>query len=165
MIIRYSPEGKVAEGSRIEVTVSSGMYYVVPNFKGEKLDNVLPKLPNYISVIKEYEPSIDIEVGTILEQSIEAGDKLTPGISKQIKFVVASSPEFEMDDYVGSKIETAKSNLEKFGAKVKLEQLPTEDMDEEELEMIEKGVVIKQTPEAGTYYIQEGNSVVTLYYY
>lgn len=165
LIIRYSPEGKVAEGSRIEVTVSSGMYYVVPNFKGEKLDNVLPKLPNYISVIKEYEPSIDIEVGTILEQSIEAGDKLTPGISKQIKFVVASSPEFEMDDYVGSKIETAKSNLEKFGAKVKLEQLPTEDMDEEELEAIEKGVVIKQTPEAGTYYIQEGNSVVTLYYY
>lgn len=165
LIIKYSPDDEVEEGSSIKVTISSGMYYVMPNFEGVSLEDAMQKLPAYISVVKEYVQSTEVPAGTIIEQSIAHNEKLVPGISKQIKFIIAANPEFQMDDYLGAKIETAKSTLEKFGAKVRLEKLSTDGMEEEEIKELVKGVVIKQTPEAGSYYIQEGNSVVTLYYY
>ena len=66
---------------------------------------------------------------------------------------------------VGEPIEEAQKTLTDLGAVVELEALSTEGMSEEELLGIEKGVVITQSQEQGTYYIQSEGKVITLSYY
>lgn len=169
LIIKQSPskKKKVEEGSRIKITISKGKYFVIQNYEGKQLSEVEELLANTsIKILTDYEYSSEYTPGTILEQSIlKSGDKVNPKVSKQIRFKVSAAIQFTLTDFTGMKIDSAKSVLEGYGAKVALSQMTTEGMSEEELKVIQRGVVIKQTPSAQSLYIQEGNNVVTLYYY
>ena len=168
-IVEQSPKAgkQVSKGSKVTITISSGNYYVIEDYTGRNLNVVEDELESHdITVVKEYQSRTDVEPGTIIEQSIlNEGEKIKPGVSKQIKFIVASSPNFVMSNYTGARVDTAKSTLEEMGAKVKTEVISTEGMSEDELEDLEYNIVIRQSPEAGTYYEQSGDNVVTLYYY
>ena len=156
------------EGKKIKVTISKGMYYVIDDYIGMKVEDIRGELENNnIYIYVDYEQTSEYTPGTIIEQKLlDEGDKIDPNVQSKIRFTVASSITIaRLDDYVGAKIETAKNQLEKDGVKVVLQQLSTEDLEEDELENIVKGVVIKQTPEAYSAYTQEGDNVVTLYYY
>lgn len=165
LIIAQSPAAseRVVKGSKITITISSGNYFVVENYVNRQLSEVEPILAaNNIRVISDDKYTSAAAPGTILEQSLlYEGDKIKPGVSKQIKFVVARSISFLIDNYVGAPVETARNSLEARGATVVLvqEEIP------KDLEDPNTGVVIRQTPAAGTYYTQEGDNVITLYYY
>ena len=58
-----------------------------------------------------------------------------------------------------------KQRLEELGAVVTLEVIPTNSLDPEELETIDTGVVIEQSVERGTFYIQEEGASIVLRYY
>lgn len=157
---------QLEEGSKISVTISSGIYFTVDDYTGMKLDEIRSILEgNNIYIYVDYEDTSEYEPGIILEQSLKEGKKLNPKVQNKIRLTVASPIERELPDFIGSKVQTAKSSLEALGIEVALEQLSMDELEEDELENIEKGVVVKQTPEANTMYRQEGDNVVTLYYY
>lgn len=168
-VVEQSPAAgkRVSKGSKITITISSGNYYVIKDYTGDNISKVESELEEHkINVIKKYQATSSDAAGTILEQSLlYKGDKVKPGVTKDIQFVIAQAPEFIMQDYTGAKIETAKASLEDLGAKVTLSVISTDKMSDEEKASLNKGVVIKQTPTAGTYYTQSGDAVVTLYYY
>lgn len=162
---------EVKEETSISITISSGIYFVVDDYTGLTLDVAKGKLPEYIKVYTEYREDRVAIPGTIIAQELLGqGDKVKPNVSKQIRFIIAIAPEITIADYTGSKIETAKSSLEALGVKVVLskKEIPAPDNvdgESEEEPVYERGVVIEQTPIAGSLYKQEGNNVVTLYYY
>ncbi|MGL5977715.1 MAG: Stk1 family PASTA domain-containing Ser/Thr kinase [Erysipelotrichaceae bacterium] len=154
-------------GTTIQLTVSKGQPFIIDNYVGMKLEEVEALLSSLnLSISKEYRPDKDNSFGTILEQSILLpGTSIDPSKANNIKFVIASNPEFVIPDIKGVSIEQAQATLEGLGAKVNLSQLSTEGMSEEELELIEKGVVIDTNPSVGTLYIQNYGLSITIYYY
>lgn len=160
---------EVKEGSSIDVSISSGKYFVVEDYTGLTIEVAKSQLPDYIKVYTEYREDSDAIAGTILSQELlNPGDKVKPNVSKQIRFIIAVAPEFTMPDFTGSKIETAKTTLEKLGVKVVLSkrEIPNQDdVPEEDRKEYQTGVVVEQTPTPGSVYRQEGSNVVTLYYY
>ena len=121
---------------------------------------------NGIRILTDYVETSNYEPGVIIEQELLfEGDPIDPKTYNQIRFIIASSIKIQLDDYEGMDINSAKNNLEKLGAQVVLEQLSTDEMDEEELEGIVRNRVVRQDPEPFVWYTQEGESVVTLYYY
>lgn len=155
------------EGKKVSVVISNGKYFVIEDYTGKILEDIRSELEaQNITIYVDYENTSEYAPGTIMEQKLKnEGEKINPKVENKIRFTVAASIEIRLDDFVGAKIETAKNSLENDGIKVILEKLPTDEMTPEELDKIETGVVIKQTPEAYTTYRQEGNNVVILYYY
>lgn len=157
---------QIEEGSKISITISGGIYFTIDNYTGLELEQIRSILENNkVYIYIDYEETADHKAGTILSQSLDKGTKLNPKVENKIRLTVATPIEVILSDFIGSKVQTAKSSLEALGVNVVLEQLSTEGMEEEELEDIVKGVVIKQSPEANTSYRQEGDNVVILYYY
>lgn len=83
-----------------------------PNFVGLTLEQVQMRYPS-LNLATEYR-SDSAEAGTVLEQSVPAGDKYDEGA--QFLLTVSSGPKpVEIDDYVGRSIEDAQTLLEKQG--------------------------------------------------
>ncbi|MDF9825584.1 serine/threonine protein kinase [Breznakia sp. PF5-3] len=164
LVVKQSPKAKnsVVKGSKVTITISSGKYFVVGDYEGMLLEDAKALLPDYVEVLEEPLWTSEYAENTITEQSLLfEGDKLVPGVSKKIRFKYARPTTIVLQDYKGSKIETAKGYLESYGITVKLSQEEIPD----DIEDATKGVVIRQEPEAGSTYVQRGDNVVTLYYY
>ena len=160
--------GNEAEiGSEITLIVSKGPTFVVGNYVGQDIEIVKKLLEvKNIRVVYDVVSSEQKENTILTQEGLKEGDEVDPTQKNlQIRFTVAGPKEFVMQYYVDMNIQEAKSALEKLGAVVELEKLSTEGLTEEELENIQKGVVIKQSVEQGTYYIQNKENVIKLSYY
>ena len=154
-------------GSSITLVVSKGKGYVVENYIGKNIDKVkedLEKLGievNYSSIQSEE------KVGTILSQKyLKQGDTIYPEYNKyQVDFTVAGEKEFVMIDVIGKHYSEAKKLIEDLGGVVEFVVLNTSNITEEELQSIQIGHIVAQTPDSGTYYIQSKGNVITLTYY
>lgn len=164
-IISQTPKAneRVEKGTSVQVTISSGNYFVIDDYVGKKLSDVEPILKEHnIRVITTDRLTSDVEEGIILEQTgLNPGDKIQPNVSKSIQFTIAKAISFEMQDFTNLPVNNAKQILEQLGAVVKIEQISVP----EGLEDYTTGVVIRQNPVSGTWYTQTKTSVVTLYYY
>lgn len=176
LIISQTPAAtkRVSVGSKVTITVSSGNYFIADDYTGMTLAEATKALKtdakkDYdidFTILKEYQTTTQYTPGTIISQSlVKKGAKIKPGISKQISFVIAAAPNFVMASYTNADVNTAKSTLESLGAAVQLSVLSTDGMTDTQKAALTKNVVINQDPAAGTLYTQEGNNVVTLYYY
>ncbi len=169
-LVGVSPEigTEVEKGYVVELTVSSGMYFVVDNYVGKNIDDVEKLLADErIRIRIEYEQSDIMEAGEIIRQEIQApGTKLDPNRLVEIKFVVSAETEFVIPlNIVGMNVEEAKRVLEELGGEVALYPMSTEGLSEEELEKIERNVVIQVNPAGGSIYVQRDGVMITLYYY
>ena len=101
------------------------------------------------------------KAGYIIEQSgISVGEKLDPDKVYELKFVVTQSVSFKIEGFVGKRVEEVKAMLEEKGISPVLHAMPLP-----EGETAESGVVVKVDPQEGSWYTQEGDNVITLYYY
>lgn len=169
LVIRTLPSmnSEVEFGSEITLIVSKGPTFIVGNYVGQEIDEVEKFLESKnIRVIIEKVGS-DKKENTILTQDgLLEGDEINPTEKVHyIRFTVAGPKEFVMKDYTNMPIEEAKKELESLGAIVKLEVLSTEGMSEEELAELQKGVVVQQSVDQGTYYIQKEGKEIQLNYY
>ena len=154
----------------IQVSVSKGNFYILPDFKGKTLDEAEAELKKALplAVISvETIPTAGKKAGVILEQSGPTiGDKLSPEKEITVFLKVAKAPSLTIPDVIGQDVETAKERLESYGVYVVLYQRPTVGMSEEEIAALETGVVVEVDPPKGTEYKQDGSSNwITLYYY
>lgn len=169
LVIRTSPsiDSEQEIGAEVSLIVSKGPSFIVENYVGKNITEVQSYLEEMNIEVVVNKVSSDQPTNTILTQDIlEPGAEIDPDDRKyRIRFSVAGEKEFVMMNLVGKPIEEAQKTLTDLGAVVELEVLSTEGMSEEELLEIEKGVVITQSQEQGTYYIQSEGKVITLSYY
>ena len=169
LVIRTSPsiDSEQEIGAEVSLIVSKGPSFIVENYVGKNITEVQSYLEEMNIEVVVNKVSSDQPTNTILTQDIlEPGAEIDPDDRKyRIRFSVAGEKEFVMMNLVGKPVEEAQKTLTDLGAVVELEVLSTEGMSEEELLEIEKGVVITQSQEQGTYYIQSEGKVITLSYY
>lgn len=169
LVIRTIPKAdtKITKDQPITLVVSKGKNYTIENYVGQDFETVSKRLSEIgVEVIGEKMPS-DQLAGTILSQLyLLEGDVIDPtSRNNKIKLTYAGPKEFVMIGVVGLPIAEAESRLVALGAKVVFVALPTEDMAEEEIESLQKGVVVSSNIERGSYYIQENDNVIELRYY
>ncbi len=168
MIIRTSPaiSSEQEIGTEIKLTVSKGPAFIIENYVGKNINDIQPYLEGMNIEVIVSKVNSDQPTNTILSQDLEAGTAIDPDDKKyRIRFTVAGEKEFVMMNLIGQPIEEAQKTLTDLGAVVELEVISTEGMSEEELLEIERGVVITQSQEQGTYYIQSEGKVIILSYY
>lgn len=170
-IIALSPnEGtEVEKGTQIRITVSSGVWKIMPDYTGVNVKEATSEIKKEISLVKVItveESGSNEKAGTVLRQEITLpGDKYSPKSTVEIRLVYAAYPNFQIPHTViGMNIDEAKNYLEAMGAEVLLqgEEKPQNDS---EVESYQSSTVIQCEPQVGTWYTQEEESYITLTYY
>lgn len=131
----------IKEGDVVKLTISKGKYIVVDDYVGmdvEKAEKALDKLGFDVTI--EYEISSKTK-GTVIEQSIDEGEKVDPTEKKrEITLTVSKGNYIVISDYLGMDIEKAKEALAKLGFEV---------IEETEESEKPQGTVIKQSLQKG----------------
>ena len=131
----------IKEGDVVKLTISKGKYIVVDDYVGmdvEKAEKALDKLGFDVTI--EYEISSKTK-GTVIEQSIDEGEKVDPTEKKrEITLTVSKGNYIVISDYLGMDIEKAKEALAKLGFEV---------IEETEESEKPQGTVIKQSLQDG----------------
>lgn len=165
-----SPGAQISQNSALTLTVSSGTYFQVDDYTYRRYEDVRKELlrenPN-LRLNVTYRQFANKEPGMIIEQSgLAVGEKIDPSKVVELNIVVTQSVNFIMPDYIGKSIEEVKADLKSKGIEYPIEKkLFMDDLSDEEIANIQKGVVVKTDPVAGTNYVQTGNALITLYYY
>ena len=169
---------EIEKGSRIKVTVSSGIAEVADNYIGwnitdatsdiasKKNSNGIEKYKN-TKVTTVEETSEDSTPGEVIKQELlEPGTRFNPDNTTEIRLVYASYPTIVIPGNLeGMSIEEAENVLQDMGAMVLASNLDTTNLKPEEIENLQTGVVIKTDPELGSEYTQREDNYIILYYY
>lgn len=147
-IIETTPaSGSEAErGTAVDFTVSMGEEpYVMEDFTGEQYNGVRSAVDAIgFSSVEIDEIYDDSEAGTIISQSIAAGDEVHPE-EEALRLVISQGVEtVEIQDYMGQPYETAERELISQGFNVEMIQ-------EAYSTDVESGHVISQDPSYGNF--------------
>ena len=170
-IISVSPEvgSSLERGSRLQVTVSSGIGAKVKDYTGMKLADAKRDLSQYsfMKVEVQEESREDVDPGTIVRQELLApGEMFNPNTSSSIRLIYASYPEITIPQgIVGMPIEDAGKELEDLKVQVLTSNLDTAGLSDNEIANLKTGVVISVDPQEGDTYTQQEDNYVILYYY
>ena len=142
----------VAKGTEIIIEVSKpGL--IMPDLIGMPKEQAVERLKALkFNVYVDEIYSETVESGNVINQSIKAGARYNPDIPGDIEIEVSKA---KMRNVVGLSKEQAVSELEDLGFKVKLERINSD--------VVQKGIVISQSIEAGSEYILDENSEIYLY--
>ena len=170
-IITVVPDvgSEIERGSRVSVTVSSGIGVTIADYKGRNVSEVIEELGQYqyLKVNTKEEENEDATPGSILRQELlEPGDKFNPATTSEITLVYAAYPTIIIPEEIDHMpIDEAKKVLEELGARVLESDLDYSGLTELEISNLETGVVIKSDPEIGKEYTQREDNFITLFYY
>lgn len=170
-IITVVPDvgSEIERGSRVSVTVSSGIGVTISDYKGRNVSEVIEELGQYqyLKVNTKEEENEDATPGSILRQELlEPGDKFNPATTSEITLVYAAYPTIIIPEEIDHMpIDEAKKVLEELGARVLESDLDYSGLTELEISNLETGVVIKSDPEIGKEYTQREDNFITLFYY
>ena len=179
LIISVSPGvgEEIEKGSRVQVTVSSGVYEIADNFIGSRYGDIQKLISDakdvpgqkYRKIIlsSSEEANETAEPGTIIRQEgLEPGARFNPDINNEMKLVYASYPTITIPyEIQGLPLEEAERILEGLGAEVLTSNLDTTNLSETEIANLQTGIVIKCDPDVGSEYTQREDNYVLLYYY
>ncbi len=169
LVVKITPSSgqQIEKGSLVTLTLSKGMYFVIENYVGQKIDAVETLLATTkVTIRKQFDYESTKEEGTIIQQdTLVEGDKIDPTMAYEIKLVVAGKVQFTIPNLIGYNILIAQQQLQALGAIVDLSRINTSSMSAEQIALLEKNTVISMTPEGNTYFIQNASSKITLYYY
>lgn len=171
-VISVSPATgeKAKESATLTLSVSSGVYYVLPDFTNEKLEDVQEelqeKLPG-LELVVDYKQTANVYAGHILSQSgLKTGTKLDPNKDYTFHVVVSDHMKFTIEGIIGLPVEDAVKKISAAtGVDPVSRQLSTDELSEEELAEIKKGVVVDIDPSEGSQYVQNGETYITISYY
>ncbi|MCD7887499.1 MAG: PASTA domain-containing protein [Clostridiales bacterium] len=141
---------RVAKNTSLTLTLSLGSIVTVPNelgSEGEEAVAVLEKLGLTVSTDSDY--SDDYAEGRVIAQSLEAESDVNEGTEIVLTLSLGPKP-FELESYTGQTLEDAQTALETLGLTVEVKKSYSTE--------VEKGYVIKQSPEAGEQ-VRKGDTV------
>ena len=159
-------EEEVEVGSKIKITVSSGIYSVLKDYVGTNYKDALEELNKLNFKVKTLPVDSDLEAGIIIEQSLEAGSKFDASLSNEISLTYSRGKTIMIDHaIIGMHIDDAVNYLYGNGIKYELVKQNRADFSDEELQDSATDHVIKTNPEPGSYYTKNSDVVVYVYYY
>ena len=115
----------IKEGDVVKLTISKGKYIVIDDYIGmdeEKATKALEKLGLEVEIEEEVSSK---SRGTVIDQSIDEGEKLDPTKKKELKITltVSKGNYTIIGDYLGMDVEKAKEALAKLGFEVVVTKL------------------------------------------
>ena len=118
----------IKEGDVVKLTISKGKYIVIDDYIGmdeEKAKKALEKLGLEVEINKEVSSK---SRGTVIDQSVDEGEKLDPTKKKELKITltVSKGNYTVIGDYLGMDVEKAKETLAKLGFDVIVKQEESE---------------------------------------
>ncbi len=155
---------QVKKGDEVSLVVSSGQYIVIEDYVGKNYDSVVSQLKDLGFDVKKEEKIDEQSKGTILEQSLDAGEKIDPNSdNKSITLTVSQGYSAVVPNVYGQDIQKAKSILEEAGFVVELNVLepPTS---VEEIKTMKINVVERQSIDAFTTVYKKGEKITLDYY-
>ena len=161
-------EALVYRGDTVRLSVSEGKTIEIIDYSGKTVAEVEKLLENFnISFRIHKEVSSTVPVGRIIRQeSLNPGDRIQPSIRHELVLYVSSETEMVVpNDIIGRNVHTVKAELEDKGIVVELSRLSLASYSEEELDRLSFDVVIRSTPNAGTYYVQSEGKALKLFFY
>ena len=170
-IIDVDPDAgtEVEKGSRITVTVSSGIGVTIADYTGRKVKDAEADLKQYpyMSVETVSREDGSVAPGTVIAQELMSpGEMFNPEIATSIRLIYAAYPTMVIPGGLNGKpIDEATQELEAMGIQVLTSNLDTSSLTQDEIASLQTGVVISSDPEGGSTYTQDDDSYVTLYYY
>ena len=170
-IITVSPEvGTLVDPeTTLTVTVSSGIGVTTKDYVGMNIKDAQNDLAQYASMKVDAveEENTDVDPGTVIRQELlTPGTQFNPETADEIRLVYASYPTITIpDDIQGQTIDEATAELEAMGVQVRISNLDTTALTDEEIANLKTGVVIKCDPDIGSEYTQKEDNYVILYYY
>lgn len=146
-VIRTDPRAgrMVKEGTTIDIYVSLGKNrFELADYKDRSYSDVFKLLADKnFKDIRKNEVFHDSDPGTIIEQSIPAGEKVVPE-DTIIEFTVSKGPEvIKLRDLTGYNQKALNDYADETGLVIDV-------IEERYSETVDKGLVISQEPEAGT---------------
>ncbi len=171
LIISVSPKEneEVEKGSRVTITVSSGIGIRAKDYTGMNIREAEEDLSQYkyMNISTEEEDNPSVESGTVIRQELLAPDTLfNPATSCDIRLVFASYPTIVIPETIlNMTLEEAHQYLEGLGASVLDSNLDMSSFSDEEKANLPTGVVINTEPAAGSEYTQREDNFILLYYY
>lgn len=167
IVIKTNPmqNSAVKKGDTITLTVSSGKYFIFNDYVGKKSSDIEKELTNLGFKVKIDEETSEEEKGIILEQSIDAGEKMDPEDikGKVITLTVSKGYSETVPNLYGQDISVAQRILNDLGFKPKLEVLPAPTTPSQ-IETMKINIVMKQSVKEFTVVDKKGTEVI-LYYY
>lgn len=167
IVIKTDPmqNSAVKKGDTITLTVSSGKYFIFNDYVGKKSSDIEKELTNLGFKVKIDEETSEEEKGIILEQSIDAGEKMDPEDikGKVITLTVSKGYSETVPNLYGQDISVAQRILNDLGFKPKLEVLPAPTTPSQ-IETMKINIVMKQSVKEFTVVDKKGTEVI-LYYY
>lgn len=118
----------IKEGDVVKLTISKGKYIVIDDYIGmdeEKATKALEKLGLEVEIEEEVSSK---SRGTVIDQSIDEGEKLGPTKKKELKITltVSKGNYTIIGDYLGMDVEKAKEALAKLGFEVVVKEEESE---------------------------------------
>lgn len=159
---------KVMVGSQIKLTISQGKTFEIEDYTGMTVDEVRSLLSGQNITIKTSgEPSQDMEAGIVLRQELlNPGDKINPDQRKEIILIISSAVEGVIpSNLIGMTLDQAKKSLDDLGMKSTVEKLSLEGLSLSELEALKYDLVTQTSPSPGSFYVQEDDNALILYYF
>ncbi len=163
---------EIERGSRISVTVSSGIGVTVGNYVGRNVTEVATELSestdfkNLKVTTKEEAQEGAIPGHIIRQELLSPGDRVNKDSASEIVLVYASYPSIIIPQEIDHMpINEAEALLNGMGANVLFSDLDKSGLSDVEIANLETGVVIKSDPEIGQEYTQRDDNYVILFYY
>ncbi|WP_317437002.1 Stk1 family PASTA domain-containing Ser/Thr kinase [Thomasclavelia spiroformis] len=118
----------IKEGDVVKLTISKGKYIVIDDYIGmdeEKATKALEKFGLEVEIEEEVSSK---SRGTVIDQSIDEGEKLDPTKKKELKITltVSKGNYTIIGDYLGMDVEKAKEALAKLGFEVVVKEEESE---------------------------------------
>lgn len=158
---------KLEEGSKVNLVISEGKYFVFGNYIGQDINVVRSTLESQhknLIIRVEYVENATYQAGSIISQSVEEGTKLNPKTSSEVKFLVVKQVEFTIPASIyGMNIYEAQTMLESMGAIVRLEAIT--DGNGKIVQGDRKDYVEYTTPSKNSLYVYNGSSAIVIHYY
>ncbi|MEG0507117.1 MAG: Stk1 family PASTA domain-containing Ser/Thr kinase [Longicatena sp.] len=171
-VISVSPKSgtEAKESAEITLTISKGLYFVVPDYTTMKVEDVQADLDNKnprIELVIEKKQMAGVYPGHVISQSgLKVGEKIDPTQDYKLNVVVSDYMQFKIEGIVGTKVEDAAKKIkDATGIEPIYKPLRIDELSEEEAKKVKEGIVVSVTPSEGTNYTQTGESTITISYY
>ena len=168
LIISSSPASgeEIEKGSKIKLTVSSGIYSILDNYVGQDYKDAQKKLMDLNFKVKLLPIDSEKQAGEVVEQSLEPGYKYDASMNNEIVLKYSKRNSIVLSyELMGMDIDDAVAYFESYNIDYSLSLQPREFFNTEEILDTAVHTVIRMEPSAGSTFTHDNNERVVVYYY
>ncbi|MBQ9425469.1 MAG: Stk1 family PASTA domain-containing Ser/Thr kinase [Erysipelotrichaceae bacterium] len=157
---------EVEIGTKVKLTVSSGLYSVLGNYVGMDYESARDELKSLNFNVKLVPVETEADPGKVIEQSVDPGTKFDASSNNEITIKYGiENKQVILADLIGWDLSRAMEYLDENNVGYILSEEDRSFFTPEELANSDVNKVVKTSPELGTTFEIDDDFRVTIYYY